>query len=448
MRRQFRKKLLLTVAAAASIALSSCKKTYEQEMAAAAETVVSVEEGDLTDSKTEISPSEAESLTSTIEPTVPASNGTTVITASGEAASVNNQNAASQAQNANSQVTGSQTQSQNSLAAAETAAVETSAPVIYENRDETVYIMSDDVNIRTTPVNGEVIGKANTGDSFHRTGYSDSWSRIEYSGQTAYVSSDYTTTKVVEKKTSESVSFDSSWEFAGNSKINSGTATLYYASGSNKKGKTVCVNAGHGTSGGERVKTLCHPDGTAKATGGSTAAGATTATAVSSGTTMADGTSEAAVNLKVAKAVKAVLLERGYNVLMIRESEDVQLDNIARTVMANERANCHIAIHYDSTSKNKGAFFMSVADGIKNMYPVSTIWQESDRLGTNIINGLSANGVKIFSNGSMQMDLTQTSYSKIPSIDLELGDKASDYSDATVSTLAKGIADGLDAYFG
>jgi N-acetylmuramoyl-L-alanine amidase len=252
---------------------------------------------------------------------------------------------------------------------------------------------------------------------------------------------------VVEKKTSEAVAFNTGWEFGSNSKINSGSATLYYATGSNKKGRTVCVNAGHGTKGGESVKTLCHPDGTAKVTGGSTAAGNTHATAVSSGTTMSDGTSEAYVNLKVAKALKNVLLERGYNVLMIRESEDVQLDNIARTVMANNRSDCHIAIHYDSTTKNKGAFFMSVADGIKGMYPVSTIWQESDRLGANVINGLSANGVKIFGDGSMQMDLTQTSYSKIPSIDLELGDKVSDYSDSTVAVLAKGIADGIDSFY-
>ena len=44
---------------------------------------------------------------------------------------------------------------------------------------------------------------------------------------------------------------------------------------------------------------------------------------------------------------------------MIRDSEDVQLDNIARTVMANENANCHVAIHYDSTESDKGAFFIS-----------------------------------------------------------------------------------------
>ena len=32
---------------------------------------------------------------------------------------------------------------------------------------------------------------------------------------------------------------------------------------------------------------------------------------------------------------------------------------------------------------------------------------------------------KIFESGSMEMDLTQTSYSKVPNIDIELGDKTS-----------------------
>ena len=416
--------MVLSAAAcmAVSVSLSACKKTYEKEFTETS-AQVSVEEGTLSDTSANTASGEVQS-TYVDGPTVP----------SGDAAAVSSGDSQSAAET-------------DAIVAQEPTAAETKAPIVFETRDETVYIMKDDVNIRKSPEDGEVMGKASTGDSFHRTGYSEKWSRIEYNGETAYISSDYTTKEVVEKKTSEAVSFNTGWEFGGNSKINSGTATLYYATGSNKKGKTVCVNAGHGTKGGESVKTLCHPDGTKKVTGGSTAAGNTTATAVSSGTTMLDGTSEAYVNLKVAKALKSVLLERGYNVLMIRESEDVQLDNIARTVMANEMANCHIAIHYDSTTSNKGAFFMSVADGIKNMYPVSTIWQEDDRLGTSVITGLSGNGVKIFSGGSMQMDLTQTSYSKIPSIDLELGDRSSDYSDSTVSVLANGIADGIDIFF-
>ena len=54
-----------------------------------------------------------------------------------------------------------------------------------------------------------------------------------------------------------------------------------YKATANRKNIVVGVNAGHGTSGGTSVKTLCHPDGSAKTTGGTTGAGATKAVAVS-----------------------------------------------------------------------------------------------------------------------------------------------------------------------
>lgn len=58
----------------------------------------------------------------------------------------------------------------------------------------------------------------------------------------------------------------------------------------------------------------------------------------------------------MAKVLKDKLLSAGYDVLMIRDGEDVQLDNIARSVIANNAADCHIALHWDSTTSNKGAF--------------------------------------------------------------------------------------------
>ena len=46
----------------------------------------------------------------------------------------------------------------------------------------------------------------------------------------------------------------------------------------------------------------------------------------------------------------------------------------------------------------------------------------------------------------MAMDLTQTSYSTIPSVDSELGDKASDHSDAALEKLADGLVLGIGRY--
>ena len=238
--------------------------------------------------------------------------------------------------------------------------------------------------------------------------------------------------------------------YASFSAIHTGVATLYVNSGANANGITVCVNAGHGTAGGEKYKTLSHPDGSPKVTGGTTAAGSVKSTAVSGGMSFADGTSEASVTLKEALILKGLLLEKGYNVLMIREGADVQLDNVARTVIANNYANCHIALHWDSTSVDKGAFYCKVPNvaSYKAMIPVASTWMLSDTLGECLINGLKAAGRKINGNGSMEIDLTQTSYSSIPSVDIELGDKTSDHSDKALNQIALGLLNGINAYFG
>lgn len=342
-----------------------------------------------------------------------------------------------------------------------------------ESRDETVYVNATDLNVRKAPqTNAQVVTRLNTGAQLRRTGYTAEWSRVIWQEQECYVASRFLTTQIPQVPappaagsaggdsgagsaasgtgTQEgAVGLNPDWKYAGYAKISSGQAVLYRA-GENRRGKVVCVNAGHGTSGGSSVKTQCHPDGTPKVTGGTTGAGATSAVAVSSGMQFADGTPEAKVTLAMAKALKDRLLARGYDVLMIRESDDVQLDNIARTVIANNMADCHIALHWDSTSSDKGAFYMSVPNvaSYRAMEPVASHWQEHHALGDSLIAGLQGAGVKIFSNGKMEMDLTQTSYSTVPSIDIELGDKASDHSAATLDRLAGGLADGVELFFG
>lgn len=246
----------------------------------------------------------------------------------------------------------------------------------------------------------------------------------------------------------QQIGLDPSWEYAEYAKITSGEAVMYRAS-SNRKGIVVGVNAGHGTSGGESVKTLCHPDGSPKTTGGTTGAGAVKAIAVSGGMTFDDGTPESTVTLKMAKILKSKLLAAGYDVLMIRDDSDVQLDNVARTVICNNVADCHIALHWDGDglSYDKGCFYISVPDGIKDMEPVASHWREDDALGECLIEGLSACGAKINGGGSMSIDLTQTSYSTVPSVDIELGNACSDHSESALENLADGLLMGVESFF-
>ncbi len=243
---------------------------------------------------------------------------------------------------------------------------------------------------------------------------------------------------------SEDVLFDPSWEYADYTVISSGDAKLFRAS-DDRKNVVIGVNAGHGTKGGESVKTYCHPDRSPKVTGGTTAAGSIKAVAVSGGMTFADGTREAAVTLRMAELLKDELLDEGFDVLMVRDEEDEQFDNIARTIMCNNVADCMISLHWDGDglSYDKGCFYISVPEKLKNMEPVASYWQEHDRLGQEIIDALSECGYKISGSGHMSIDLTQMSYSTVPSVDIELGNAASAHDDATLSTMASAMVEGI-----
>ncbi len=248
-------------------------------------------------------------------------------------------------------------------------------------------------------------------------------------------------------KNKEKIYLDKKWKYADHAKITSGYAVFYKAK-KNRKGIIVGINAGHGTGNVGSTKTLCHPDGSPKVTGGTTRAGSTSAIAVSGGMTFRDGTKESTVTLKMAKILKKKLLAEGYDVLMIRNSKDVQLDNIARTVICNNVADCHIALHWDGDGLkyDKGCFYIGVPEKLKSMKPVKNHWEEHEVLGKALIKGLEKEKVKINGKGRMAIDLTQTSYSTIPSVDIELGNQSSDHSDKTLETLADGLTRGVKKF--
>ncbi len=82
----------------------------------------------------------------------------------------------------------------------ETSAAETPAetPAAADNStftdvDETVYA-KEGVNIRKAPESdAEVAGTIQAGESIHRTGYNDNWSRVEYGGETCYIAAGFLT---------------------------------------------------------------------------------------------------------------------------------------------------------------------------------------------------------------------------------------------------------------
>ena len=86
---------------------------------------------------------------------------------------------------------------------------------------------------------------------------------------------------------------------------------------------------------------------------------------------------------------------------MLRDSEDIQLDNIARTVISNNMADCMISFHWDGDSLNydKGIFYIKVPELLREMEPVKSLWQKHDALGETIVSSMENDGYKIYMNG-------------------------------------------------
>ena len=256
-----------------------------------------------------------------------------------------------------------------------------------------------------------------------------------------------------EKWTTEKIYVDFTAPYATYSIINNGYAVLYKLKKNkttNYKNKTIAVNAGHGTKGGETIKTFAHPDFSPKVTGGANAEGSILASAVSSGMTFINGMTEANANLVVAYLLKDKLLDSGYSVLMIRENDDCRLDNIARTVIANENSDAHIAIHFDSTRSDKGIFYIVPYNNQSylDMEPLKSNAKNIKALGNSVIKAFKEMGEKVWKDsGTLQGDLTQLSFSTNASIDIELGDRATELTKEKAETFAEGIKRGIDLYF-
>ena len=245
----------------------------------------------------------------------------------------------------------------------------------------------------------------------------------------------------------QNIYLDSTWTFADFSEIHSGCAVLYKAV-ENQKNIVVAVNAGHGTMGGTKKYTYSHPDKTPKITGGTNPQGAVQSIAVSAEAELLCGLSEAQVNYRVAVILRKYLLAAGYDVLMLRDGDDVQLDNVARTIISNNIADIHISIHFDSDTYDydKGCFYCSIPDELKTLENVKLHYNASEALGGILVQALVSQGIKKFKNGKSIIDLTQTAYSFIPTVDIELGNQCTRPTTAKLEQYARGLVEGIQTF--
>lgn len=169
---------------------------------------------------------------------------------------------------------------------------------------------------------------------------------------------------------------------------------------------------------------------------------------------VATGKPEYELTLEISIKLKEELISRGYTVVMIRETNDVNISNAERAQIANTSgATAFLRIHADGSDNGAVSGATTLCPTPGNPY-CANIYGDSRRLSDAVLESLcSSTGCKKRYVSEVD-NMSGINWCQIPVSIVEVGFMTNADEDMLLSTeeyqwkVAKGIADGVDKFFG